>query len=72
MRFKDQTVIVTGGARGIGRGIATAFAEGGADVIIVSRRISASRMPAPNSSISPWKKPAGWIAWSIMPGADRP
>ena len=37
MRFKDRTVIVTGGGRGIGRGITTAFATNGADVIICGR-----------------------------------
>ncbi len=35
--FADRTVVVTGGARGIGHGIATAFARAGADVIIVDR-----------------------------------
>lgn len=37
MRFKNRTVIVTGGGRGIGRGITTAFAKQGADVIICGR-----------------------------------
>ncbi|NNC38686.1 MAG: SDR family oxidoreductase [Hyphomonadaceae bacterium] len=37
MEFKDRTVIVTGGGRGIGRGITTAFALNGADVIICGR-----------------------------------
>ena len=34
MDFKDKTAIVTGGARGIGRGIALALAGRGANVII--------------------------------------
>lgn len=34
MDLKDATVIVTGGARGIGRGIVTAFAGEGANVVI--------------------------------------
>jgi len=34
MRFKDKTVIVTGSSRGIGRGIALAFAREGANVVV--------------------------------------
>jgi len=36
MRFKDKSVIVTGGGRGIGRAIAIAFAKEGADITISS------------------------------------
>ena len=35
--FSDRTVIVTGGGRGIGRGITSAFAKAGADIIICGR-----------------------------------
>jgi 3-oxoacyl-[acyl-carrier protein] reductase len=35
--FKDQTVIVTGGTRGIGRGVAEAFLTAGAQVIVTYR-----------------------------------
>lgn len=40
--FSDTTVLVTGGSNGIGLGIAAAFAEAGATVIITGRRASAS------------------------------
>lgn len=37
-RHRDRTVIVTGAASGIGRGIATAFAEEGANVVVADVR----------------------------------
>jgi len=38
MSFKDKTIIVTGGGRGIGRGISDSFAAQGANIIICGRR----------------------------------
>jgi NAD(P)-dependent dehydrogenase (short-subunit alcohol dehydrogenase family) len=35
--YTDKTVVVTGGSRGLGRGIATAFLEAGAKVLICGR-----------------------------------
>ena len=38
MSFKDKTIIVTGGSRGIGWGVTNAFLDAGAKVIICARR----------------------------------
>ena len=35
--FSGQVVVVTGGARGIGRGITEAFLTAGADVVVCGR-----------------------------------
>lgn len=43
MKFKDKTVIVTGGGTGIGRETALLFAEEGANVVIIGRRIDKLR-----------------------------
>src|ERR687897_3817633 len=45
----DRTTVVVGASRGLGRGIATAFAEAGAPVVAVSRTAAAFPEPANGS-----------------------
>ena len=55
MRFKDRTVIVTGGAKGIGAGCVEVFAAEGAMVAIVDRDLQSAQLLAqqfPNQSIA--------------------
>ena len=44
--LKDKSVIVTGGARGIGRAVVQAFAEAGADVVIGDLRLEDAKATA--------------------------
>jgi 2-hydroxycyclohexanecarboxyl-CoA dehydrogenase len=44
--FKDKTVIVTGGARGIGRAVVQAFAQAGANVVIADLRLADAEQTA--------------------------
>lgn len=37
MKMKDKVVIITGGGKGIGRGVAEAFAEEGANLVVTGR-----------------------------------
>ena len=50
MNFNGKSVIVTGGAREIGRAIVNAFAEAGADVVISDVRCEEAKMAALNTS----------------------
>ena len=49
MRFKDKVVIVTGASRGIGKGIAAAFAREGAHVILAARHLNPGEAVRPGS-----------------------
>lgn len=44
--FKNKTVIVTGGARGIGRAVVQAFAQAGANVVIADLRLADAEQTA--------------------------
>jgi NAD(P)-dependent dehydrogenase (short-subunit alcohol dehydrogenase family) len=58
--LSDKTTIVVGASRGLGRGIATAFAEAGAPVVAVSRTAAAFPEPADGAgSIQPEVADAG-------------
>lgn len=50
MDFEGKSVVVTGGARGIGRAIVNAFAEAGADVVIGDLRCEQAKTAALNTS----------------------
>ena len=50
MNFEGKSVIVTGGARGIGRAIVNAFAEAGADILIADLRYADAKTAALNVS----------------------
>ena len=52
MNFDDKSVIVTGGARGIGRAVVQAFAEAGADVVIGDLRLEDANQTATKISES--------------------
>ncbi len=52
-QLKDQVAIITGGTRGIGRGVAELFAKQGAKVIITGRSAQNSAADEINSAISP-------------------
>jgi NAD(P)-dependent dehydrogenase (short-subunit alcohol dehydrogenase family) len=67
--LSDKTTIVVGASRGLGRGIATAFAEAGAPVVAVSR--TAAEFPGPADgagSIQPEVADAGdpTVAGSLL------
>lgn len=65
----SKTTIVVGASRGLGRGIATAFAEAGAPVVAVSRTAAAFPEPAPGAgTIQPEVADAGdaTVAGSLL------
>ncbi len=63
--FSDKTTIVVGASRGLGRGIATAFAEAGAPVVAVSRTPTAFPDPADHTGTG-----AGTIRAEVADAGD--
>lgn len=62
----DRSVIVTGGSRGIGKGIATVFARAGAKVLITGRDETALRDTADTLADLP-----GEVSWLVSDVSDR-
>jgi NAD(P)-dependent dehydrogenase (short-subunit alcohol dehydrogenase family) len=44
--FSGKVAVITGGSRGIGRAVAQAFAQAGADVVVTSRKLDACEVAA--------------------------
>jgi 2-deoxy-D-gluconate 3-dehydrogenase len=68
LNLKEKTAIVTGGAMGIGLGIATRLAEAGANLMIADREIEAAQKAASYLSQKGWKSQA--IAADVSSESD--
>lgn len=59
MRFKNRTVIVTGGDKGIGRAIVLAFAKEGANTVIGYYK----DLESANATVKIVEKTGGIMSW---------
>lgn len=66
--IKDKVTLITGGSRGIGRGIAEGFANRGAKVIICSR--DENTLKAASSELSTDENPVDWMVCDVAKPKD--
>ena len=70
-RLDGKRALITGGSRGLGLAMATAFAEAGADLVLVGRE--PATLEAARASLAPLKRRVDLIAADIStpPEAER-